>query len=522
MAGSETHGAKLLPLTFGVELEMLFALNKQKVTADPTFDYLFPQYYELDPQDQVDDRGKFDPTRHANRGLCQAATILRGRGVDLAIKVNPKQDDNLFHRWSLTIEEAVEFPETNFEMAAVTNDVFPRRQGFEFTGLELISPILKAPDMQAQEDLQGGSFNELDGVLEAVYDVPTEEPYIFVSRPETSSVHVHVGLEPDEDWGPVDIPIKVLQHLAWLVAVFEDAITLLHHPERHGYSGTKIHEHACSNRRAFADWADGGFPVPEKYHICDTAQSAFNPLKAFKQIFTATDHVKLRAALSNEPSVNNLGFRNTFVNFTNIASGRGEREPFKTVEFRQHCGTGDAIEIKEWIYFVSSLFRAAERKANQDFEVTSPPHDTDVCSPIDLDLERAKYKNLFSKRQRTFRELFDLMELPVERRRYWWERVQVFRSEDYAPYMGGNLCLPDCNGKVIRDCEGWEAGEIIEQPWGPLLSPPHSPPGPSSADTDDNSCQVTVAHGADVFHWTNDLCRSYEVKIQRDDPMDLD
>jgi hypothetical protein len=465
MASTGKSGAGLLPLTFGVELEMLFALNKNKVRLNPQFHYLFPQYYALDPQDQVDDRMRFDPTSDEARGLCQAATILRHSGVDLAIKLNPKDDEDLFHRWSLTLEDAVEHPVGDWEISSLTDGVVTTRENVEFVGIELISPIMQAPDIKAEQCLEGGSFQELERVLEAVNGDPSRVPWMFISQPENSGFHVHVGMQPDKDWGPVDIPLKVLQHLAWIVVTFEDVITLLHHPERHGYWETKIHDHACSNRRAFTEPVFLDPVIPLHLHSCEKAL-VYDQLTAFNQIFGSRHHEHLRDVMSNKPGKNNFAYRNTFVNFYNIASTSMHPEPIKTVEFRQHCGTIDPEEVKEWVYFVTSLVRAAERKANE--QITGP----DSNAWYDWEDEKLKYKTIFASKKRTFKELFDLMELPIDRRRYWWERAQEFRSHKFTEYWKFGTCHPLCTGFMPRDSEGWEEGELIEQPWS-LPSSPH-------------------------------------------------
>ena len=438
----------------------------------PKFHYLFPQYYELDPQDQVEDRDNFDPTEDQARALCQAATVLRHRGVDIAVKLHAKCDDTLTHRWNLTTEHAVVLPQNEHEMASWTDGDWCSTDSVDFIGVELISPIMQAPDMYLQRNLEGDSFQDLDRVIDAL-EGPSDVPFVFLSRPENSSVHVHIGLKPGED-GPVDIPLEILKHLAWIVLSYEDIITLLHHPERRGFWGTKIRDHATSNRRAFQPLVDGKFP--RYLHSCDEAL-AYNPAQAFWQIFgTVGTHKELQKVMSNDCTPDNPHFRNTFVNFSNIAPVfqqgpevcRNGEEPFKTVEFRQHCGTSDPDEIKEWIYFVTCLVRTAERKAkeNADIKFEFCPFDdyTGYVNEV-LDREKAKYTNVFHQPGRTLRELFDLMELPIERRRYWWQRATHFQSDEFKEYSESGTCNPNCTGFMLRDSEGWGEGECIKKPW---------------------------------------------------------
>lgn len=446
-----------LPLTFGVELEYMFVIDKRRVQTDLNFHFLRPQHYIRDPQDQVCDEGVFDPTDDDCRTLCQAATVLRSGGVDLAVKLFPKWHDDLFHRWSLTMESAVVHPDSHEEWDALAAELEKNDHAIgnlddvELKGIELISPILKAPDMDAQRYLSGGSFEVLDRAIATTSQASV--PFAFIAGPKTTSVHVHVGVQPDDVWGPEDIPFDVCQHLAWLVVAYEDVITLLHHPERHGYVGTKIYNMGKSTRHSM---------VRFRGHTCDKAP-VFEPWTIFNRIFKSKSHLDLRQLMGNDPSD---GDRYTMVNFSHIASTAGYAEPIKTVEFRQHCGTGNAVEIKEWVYFVTSLLRTAERMANATTDKTASEG-----SSQSIKKQKDQYQNIFSVDKRTVKELFDLMQLPIERRRYWFERAKRFRSDEFASYFTGGTCYEDCTGSMTRDAHGWGAGEVIDQPWSPSSSP---------------------------------------------------
>jgi len=481
-----------LPLTFGVELEMVFGIDMWQVNDDPKFQYLVPENYDPDPDDQlnIDDYDPdIDPTSDRLLNLCLAGSILRREGVDLAIKARPKHGDKILDRWSLTHEISCKIPQVDWEINRYTSRSV---KDLSFTGIELVSPIMDAPDTKTQQGFDCESFQHLETVLEGLRNdlpdttlpdessssenLPIDMPWVFFSNPKTAGFHVHVGMNHDDDWGPMDIPVKVLQHLAWILVVFEDVISLLHHPERRGFWYTEIFGYAASNRRAFpppltpSEMRFGRVKLP--LHTCSRG-IVYDRVKAFNNIFRTRDHSELRRAMSNEPNPHDHGYRNTFVNFANIAPESGSRhEPIKTVEFRQHCGTTDANEIKEWVYFITSLTRAAERKANE----SCPPQDCTsddpqyvLDRPTDSVLTHAeswKYRNIFeSKEKRTMKELFDLMELPVERRRYWWAKAQEYQSPTYEEYWKFGTCSPICTGYIPRDGVGWEGGEVIEQPW---------------------------------------------------------
>jgi hypothetical protein len=451
-----------LPLTFGVEIECLFGINKRVVLHSPALRWLYPQHFIMDSEDQIGPSDWFDPTDEEPRGLCQAATILRCAGRDVIIKVEPKDPSANYHRWNLTLEEAVITPDGDWEIAGWTDGKITGLKDWRFTGLELISPILKAPNI-GPTGIHDPVFDEVNHYLSALTAGPPDVPWVWIGGPEVSSVHVHIGLEHSEV-GSVDIPINVLKHVAWICLIFEDVINLFHHPERHGYPGTKIHDHSTSNRSVFRD---GG-----RHHTCDTECPPFSPEDVFLQLFgQVTTHDDLKNIMCVK-SMLGMPLRNNFVNFSNVADRFCE--PTRTVEFRQHHGTLSAEEINEWVYFLTALVRAAERKANEQPTLLTPLKQDWLVQRLLVGKsyvnsaigEMVKYTGMFMKKERTMRELFDLMDLPIERRRYWWARAQTFRSDKYAEYfVHGQCAMNGCLGEVNRDAEGWEEGEIIEEPW---------------------------------------------------------
>jgi hypothetical protein len=81
-------------------------------------------------------------------------------------------------------------------------------------------------------------------------------------------------------------------------------------------------------------------------------------------------------------------------------------------------------------------------------------------------------------------DLFDLTDLSIDNRRYWWRKPQKFqklRSEkyrgkgfttcEYATWKGHNDAeckaheAPPCLKHPVRDCLRWEDGELDVPPW---------------------------------------------------------
>lgn len=461
-----------LPLTFGVEIEFLFAVRKPNSIGSPPPDEVNLDRYEADPEDMCHDEcGVINPKDEDYHLICKSGMVLRNKGVALALYIDAHEHWTLVHRWNLTTDLCIHLPSTDEQAVRWTNNIARTVDDWEFSGQELISPILKTPDTGSAA-LDCASFRELDSVLGAM-QTPASAPYIYTANPQVSSLHVHIGLELSELGTPNDMPLKVLQHLAWIVLAFEDTMTLLHHPERHGYYGTKSREQVMSNRRIFSPaWQLKDRTLPNFCHTCSLTP-VFNTKQAFGRIFgEVNSHLELASLLSNLATYYNGWWRTTIVNFANVAvhpsPSTNSHTPSKTVEFRQHHGTLDVQEIKEWVYFVTSLVRAAEKKSNEVSEMgLSGIHHSPALT---VAYEKAKYPMIWAKKTRTLRELFDLMDLPLERRKYWFLRAQKMRSDNLADYWKNGTCIPgECTGLATRDSEGWEEGELIDTPWGPEL-----------------------------------------------------
>ncbi|KAL6250708.1 hypothetical protein RBB50_003011 [Rhinocladiella similis] len=463
---------KMLPLTFGVEIEVLFAMNYDMIQScyplTPLLT-LLRENHRPDPRDRL-----VDIITDFDERMLQAAGILRKRGLDFVLHHpsddTPENDLDFFNDWRLTSEIAVPSPESNKQIARWSNYRILDLEGWLFTGLELISRILDAPNPQASNG-ESESLSEVNEYLELMTKrISANPPFQFMGHPKATSIHVHVGLQPSTT-GQVAIPLHVLRRLAWIILTFEDTITLLHHPERHGYHGTKTERHALPNRSGYA------CRLGDSAHFCQP----FNPVKAFMWIFNfnITSEVEgleeLRRIMCGTRgwSGDFAYYRAFFVNFTNIVPS----DPWSTkttVEFRQHHGTLDEKDIDEWIVFVTALVRAAERKAHQATtegaqipELPGSLYGATVSDMPRVAEEMSKYASVFNTSKRSLKQLFDLLDLPIERRQYWWARAvdlqAILRQGGYRY----KECRPSwlCKEPRVWDCEGWQEGELDEPPW---------------------------------------------------------
>ncbi|KIV77523.1 hypothetical protein PV11_09313 [Exophiala sideris] len=456
-----------LQLTFGIEIEMLFLTNTEKIRADPAYHYILPEHFVEGNGDDLgeDDLGMIDELWTDDdfstiSPLLQAANILRHEGLDLAVHVRANNINKKFDRWMLTTESKVLHPWKNGDLAKWSEGRLQAHEssGLRFHGIELVSRILKAPSLHPPS--QSADLSEVVRYANVIAEASSgEKPYQFISRPENAGVHVHVGLHP-KDGEQVFIPVGVLRHLAWIVVCFEDVISLLHHPERHGYKGTKIFNCSWSNRTSF-----GSRQWEGRHHSC-----AYLDMEAvFSRIFNKHDTpdqdlTSLRTVMCSHYG-NPAHTKGWFVSFFNIK--KRSDDPKITVEFRQHHGTLDAEDLRQWVIFVTALMRTAERKANEP--ETNQWKEADGTSNIKLE-EMAKYPSVFGStgtRTRTLKELFDLMDMPIKTREYWWERAKKFRNLDSTTgkdYNAMSLCEA-CGKLTRRDCAGWVDGELDLKPW---------------------------------------------------------
>lgn len=480
MTTSSAHSGNL-PFTFGIEIEVCFGIDEDQVNANPAFQHLQDlQWIEQDGDEVWDEPGvETQPgplTEYYDVAmLMKAATVLRRKGADMIVKKQPKPEDpdNIdYSRWTLTGEGAVRRPEADAEFADWTNDRYTTMEGWVFVGIELVSRILEVPDLS---NLPGPALDEVAQFLGCMRG-PQDGPCVFMANAENASVHVHVGLPPTPEGDPVDIPLDVLRHFAWICLTFEDVITLLHHPERHNYPNTKIVMNAESNRNFLGRQRAGSF-----LHTCEDGppwipEDEFLKIFDFQSSDEAWNRIRLHTLLCTGRG-HSGSVKEMFVSFQNI--DHSQRIPLgakKTVEFRQHHGTLDEDDIKHWVIFVTMLFRAAERKAREVPPAQTPLPTTfmwkvrerfpDDDSGRSLTLEEGrKYDGIFWDTERSMKELFDLLEMPIEMRRYWWRRAQEFRALMHPKYHTVGTCEEQCTKRPRRDCVGFEAGEVIPRPW---------------------------------------------------------
>jgi hypothetical protein len=237
---------------------------------------------------------------------------------------------------------------------------------------------------------------------------------------------VHIGSQNDEG-----IPLNVLQHLAYIIAQYEEIISSFHRAERRGYPSTRTVVYAASNLLGLRDSrCFGRRCLPELTEIQD---------KIFAEKITASALAVLMGStgLDGKPST-----RYNFVNFENFKLPKLLVYQPQTIEFRQHRGSLDVGAIGQWVCFLTALMRAAEKCARA---ATPPPSPTKTAQLPHSQWTRPmregfKYRFVCKNHRHKTDEFFELLELSRQAREHWLKRYALYNPNVFTDAPLSQLC----------------------------------------------------------------------------------
>jgi hypothetical protein len=234
MTGSRKKASKL-PLTFGVEVELAYGIRQCAEHTHPQFKWLYAPMLQGDSEEDSKEMNidrdmfipvedyEFDPEAEGvPKGLWQAAKILGCQGCEVVVRPDPKavdEDFEKFKKFTLTMEHACRFPENRKEMNTYSFGTIPDDEHpdyWDFTGLELVSPVLPVPEFDETgiKNLRG--LLQVSHYLEALQRQKYPQvPFVFMAAPKLTSVHVHIGLQPTPE-RQIEFPLEVLRHIAYI------------------------------------------------------------------------------------------------------------------------------------------------------------------------------------------------------------------------------------------------------------------------------------------------------------------
>jgi hypothetical protein len=246
--------------------------------------------------------------------------------------------------WTLTFDDSI-ISLTHEEKTVAFPQLIPttETENWDSYGFELVSPpYLDSAITQAHHDIS----SMIAGLA---------TPKTGMAANATCGVHVHIGLPSS-----ACLPTKVVQHLAYLVVVYEDEISRLH-PAHRRQRVTEIE----SNRLNFC--AEGDDPRDRCESGAIDESTGEIQIQTFQSVYKALGEIRRvlfeeadRTADPVRYVVERMGrARGYAYNFSALV----KREGPKTVEFRQHAGSIDAGEIQHWIGFCVGLVALASRYA---------------------------------------------------------------------------------------------------------------------------------------------------------------
>ena len=305
-----------LTLTFGVEIEFLLAYYPQP---------LAPNTIMVQEEDESaeDLQQRYEwAERNQQRKRFRAALLEAG------LQVNPFGKTN-YSKWTIHRDGSV-VPGTKEIMTKVhqwangsqTHLTEEERKNIRYVDVEVISPVFKY------------GTNALLEIEKAVNAITTGFP---VLTPDTSGLHIHVGNSSN------GFPLQTIKNLALLTHCFEKQINQIHpaHRLRHAY--------CMLPRLAFEPedrdpWTIAG--------IIDAIKDRDEFLKFF----------------GTERNREDVPNHYRAYNFGNL----GPLMSKQTIEFRQHKGTLDKAEIRNWVITTNSLVSLAhssDSEAIADFVI---------------------------------------------------------------------------------------------------------------------------------------------------------
>ncbi|TLD25985.1 putative amidoligase enzyme [Venturia nashicola] len=382
-SSTSSSASSAATLTFGIELEGIFAFHQDRLQAHLTSKLphanivkdlnddqrtslrqaKYPrQVYQswalanagknsMTAETSVEhDEGRIraykDEPLHVAKELLK--TMEQGKGIFLWNPEDHAKPEVYDKRWILTADQSLESLKEEEKILAFPAKIKnEEKDHWDSYGIELVSPPYSEHDLSTAEA-------DISSLLSAL-----ETPTSGITTNETCGVHVHIGLPSGEC-----LPIKVLQHLCKLLVIYEDEISRLHPLHRRGRSdeieSNKIRFAAEGLDNEALDFVDRLVPdfdtgdmVMRKHESTYKAVHEIHRL-LFDEVDESPDPIAQLQKLVGKA-------RGMIVNFAYLNRTNGPQ----TIEFRQHAGSIDPKEIGYWVNFCLGLVNLARRFADE-------------------------------------------------------------------------------------------------------------------------------------------------------------
>ncbi|MCJ1397409.1 hypothetical protein MMC11_000602 [Xylographa trunciseda] len=247
-------------------------------------------------------------------------------------------------------------------------------------GIELVSKVLRP----VRED-----FDTIARFCNLLKGEPCHDHGATIN--DTCGLHVH--LKPDDDG--IDFDLNTLQHLAYLVAIYEAEIDELHPFHRRTYDpfGATEYDFQSNTQR-----------------LRDSNGELLAPFRGIQKLIGATKSKQELQQLMGKG-------KGYLVNFSNFLR-RNPTDGPRTIEFRQHEGVLRGEMVEWWVKFCIGLLQLANHAATQQ---------NADGSPIEGFYRQCEIYPFFDINDcLSVWDLFDLMDFPEDGRRYFQRRAAYF------------------------------------------------------------------------------------------------
>ena len=490
---NSTTLSRFQPITFGVELEFIFAFHEnelRKVLANkdesdteivkdlpPNLHVQWTQSMLEEAQEYVTTQlgGKY-PSWGLRRGhtpdslntatisqyldepLLIARKALGSAGLEAHVDdqnlggdlVDPALD---YSKWSLIFDGTLvgkTDAEKIDELADRINE--GNVKSWDSFGVEAVSRVLSYADPVA-------AFHEIGRYVSALKDgggsVPAVPgslagpPQWGIMKSTLAGAHVHIGFNVTR---PSDIDVKVLQHLAYILISHEDLITQFHPRIRSGCEVDYANRYLYHNTQPPApnEYTYYGFDEVKSNAVegivrmtpfSHSDPSTITPYYDGRNGFLRWTHLRDAIFASQQQTVREFAslmhgrreYRGFMVNWSNLA--RYVREPYTfskcTIEFRQHACCVDEVELKHWVDLLFAMILKARERAGQETRFGGGPL-RDATSYAER--EASKYLKREEFRRMGVDDLCGpaLLDLGPEEVAYWKVRFARFRWTEAA------------------------------------------------------------------------------------------
>ena len=299
------------------------------------------------------------------------AKLILPDGVAIHDSIASKYED--FGSWHVTQDRSlvgVDKETLAHEFERAKRDVGKEEiEDWDTHGVELVSRVLP---------YQPSSFAEINTHLTSLRGGP--ESKHMASTTDHCGLHVHIGLPPPKDLLPGTPPpsftLPTLQHLAYLLVIYEKAISQLHPSYRREGSVASMVD-LQTNLDNYIDEPTFDFDIDFDLNLDDKWDSnwdtslptATSPPPPTSSDTPSISFAKTRAKIfSKNMTVEKLATlmggktKGRIVNWLYAARTNGSA---RTLEFRQHQGTLDLEAVRWWVSFCVGLVRLAELRGRE-------------------------------------------------------------------------------------------------------------------------------------------------------------